>query len=171
MISLRKANIHDLSLLKFWDEQPHVISSDPNDDWDWENELTHEPEWREQLIAEIDGKPMGFIQIIDPAKEESHYWGDIGENKRAVDIWIGPPEYLGKGYGTEMMSLALDRCFSDQKVTEVLIDPLESNTRAIEFYKKVGFRFLEKRTFGTDECIVLSIAREDWISKDIRERS
>lgn len=171
MISLRKASIHDLSLLKFWDEQPHVISSDPNDDWDWENELTQEPEWREQLIAEIDGKPMGFIQIIDPAKEESHYWGDIGENKRAVDIWIGPLEYLGKGYGTEMMSLALDRCFSDQKVTEVLIDPLESNTRAIEFYKKVGFRFLEKRTFNTDECIVLSIAREDWISKDIREQS
>ena len=36
---------------------------------------------------------------------------------------------LGKGYGTEMMTLALERCFSDASVEAVLIDPLESNVR------------------------------------------
>jgi aminoglycoside 6'-N-acetyltransferase len=89
MIKLRPVTSADLTLLRHWDEQPHIIACDPNDDWGWEVELDRNPEWREQLIAEIDGRPLGFMQIIDPALEDSHYWGDITENFRAIDIWIG----------------------------------------------------------------------------------
>ena len=67
MINLRPATSNDLTLLRHWDEQPHIIASDPNDDWGWSVELARDPEWREQLIAEIDNRPIGFIQIIDPA--------------------------------------------------------------------------------------------------------
>ncbi len=161
-ISLRRATINDLAILLHWDQQQHVIDSDPDDDWDWKNELKRFPDWREQLIAEIDGKPLGFIQIIDPYLEESHYWGEVGKNLRAIDIWIGEQEDLGKGYGTVMMNLAINRCFKDPKVTAILIDPLESNTRAIRFYKRLGFKFLEKRIFGESQCEVLKLDREDW---------
>ena len=89
MIQLRPCTASDLDLLRYWDTQPHVIASDPNDDWEWEIELKRTPHWREQLIALIDGRPLGFIQIIDPAQEESHYWGEVAENLRAIDIWIG----------------------------------------------------------------------------------
>jgi hypothetical protein len=37
----------DLQLLRHWDEQPHIIASDPNDDWGWEVELERIPDWRE----------------------------------------------------------------------------------------------------------------------------
>jgi hypothetical protein len=60
MIELRKAVIEDLDVLKYWDKQEHVIASDPNDDWNWEYELTRNPEWREQLIAELDERPIGL---------------------------------------------------------------------------------------------------------------
>lgn len=165
MIQLRKANIQDLPILQHWDKQEHVIAADPNDDWNWEIELKHEPDWREQLIAENNGAAIGFIQIIDPEKEETQYWGDIEPNKRAIDIWIGEKENLNKGFGTEMMQLALARCFSDKEVTEVLIDPLESNQKAIRFYKRIGFSFVEKRSFGDDKSDVYSIKREEWIKK------
>jgi aminoglycoside 6'-N-acetyltransferase len=127
---LRPATPADLNLLRHWDQQPHVIASDPNDDWHWKVELSRNPDWREQLIAQIKGRPIGFIQIIDPAREESHYWGDVAPNLRAIDIWIGEETDLGKGYGTSMMQLALARCFADPRVVSVLIDPLASNTRA-----------------------------------------
>lgn len=162
MLTLRKATCNDLNLLQHWDEQPHVIASDPNDDWDWEYELKREPEWREQLIAMVDTIPIGFIQIIDPAKEESHYWGEIEEGKRAIDIWIGEANYLGKGFGSQMMKLALDRCFQDTTVTAVVIDPLATNTGAINFYKRIGFQFLEDRVFGEDSCKIYSIDRVTW---------
>lgn len=163
MINLRPATSADLNLLRYWDEKPHVISSDPNDDWGWEVELERTPDWREQLIAEIDGRPIGFIQIIDPAHEESKYWGNVTEDIRAIDIWIGEETDLGKGYGTKMMQLAIARCFADSSVTAILIDPLVSNTRAHRFYERLGFQFIEHRRFGEDECFVYRLSRANWL--------
>jgi aminoglycoside 6'-N-acetyltransferase len=162
MIQLRPADIADLALLRHWDEQPHVVESDPNDDWEWETELLRHPDWREQLIAELDGRPIGFVQIIDPAREETHYWGDVPDNLRAIDIWIGEAEDTGKGYGSEMMRLALRRCFADPAVEAVLIDPLASNTAAHRFYERLGFRFVERRQFGEDDTFVYRLERADF---------
>lgn len=158
-MNLRPATADDLDLLRRWDQQPHVIISDPNDDWGWEVELNRTPDWREQLIAEIDGRPIGFVQIIDPGREESHYWGDVAADVRAIDIWIGEEADLGKGYGTKIMQLALDRCFTNPTVSVVLIDPLASNTRAHRFYERFGFQFVERRRFGEDECLVYRLGR------------
>lgn len=160
---LRPATLDDLELLQHWDEQPHVVESDPNDDWNWEIELGREPDWREQLVAEVEGRPIGFVQIIDPAEEESHYWGECESNLRAIDIWIGEESDLGQGFGTRMMSLSLERCFQEPAVRAVLVDPLASNTRARKFYERLGFRFLEHRSFGDDECAVYWMRREEWL--------
>jgi aminoglycoside 6'-N-acetyltransferase len=162
VITLRPATPSDASLLRHWDEQPHVVAADPNDDWEWEAELSRTPPWREQLIAELDGRPIGFVQIIDPAAEDSHYWGEVPEHLRAIDIWIGEATALGQGYGTTMMQLALARCFADPQVTAVLIDPLSSNTRAHRFYERFGFTFLEYRQFGPDHCSVYQLDRATW---------
>ncbi len=163
-LNLRPASIADLQLLRYWDTQPHVIASDPNDDWNWEQELSREVSWREQLIAMVAGRPVGFVQIIDPALEDSHYWGDVAPNLRAVDIWIGEPDALGKGLGTEIMKLTLKRCFDNPDVNAVIIDPLESNTRAHRFYERLGFRFVHRKTFGSDQCFVYALNRDNWIS-------
>ena len=170
-ITLRPATLADAGLLRHWDEQPQVIAADPNDDWGWEVELARTPTWREQLIAELKGRPIGFIQIIDPAQEDSHYWGEVPDHLRAIDIWIGEPTELGKGYGTTMMRLALARCFADPQVTAVLIDPLTRNTRAHRFYKRLGFRFLEHRRFGDDDCSVYRLNRADWADMTSPERT
>jgi aminoglycoside 6'-N-acetyltransferase len=158
-VTLRPGTLADAPLLRRWDEAEHVIASDPNDDWQWETELGRDFDWREQLMAEVDGRPIGFVQIIDPAREESHYWGDCPPDLRAIDIWIGEAADLGKGYGTQMMQLALARCFADPRVTAVLIDPLASNVRAQRFYERLGFRFVERRRFNLDECCVYRLDR------------
>jgi len=162
-IKLRKATPKDLPILEYWDTQQHVIDSDPDDDWNWEYELSREPIWRKQLMAELNGKPIGFIQIIDPEKEETHYWGKIGPNKRAIDIWIGEKENLNKGYGTEMMRQALYICFENKDLIEVLIDPLASNKKAIRFYERIGFKFIEYKKFGEQLCSVMKLSREDFV--------
>lgn len=161
-VTLRAAGPADLTLLQRWDEQPHVVASDPNDDWAWERELARSPPWREQLVAEVDGRPVGFVQIIDPAVEESAYWGEVPTGLRAIDVWIGDEADLGRGYGTRIMRLALARCFAAPEVQAVLIDPLEDNVRAHRFYERLGFRFVERRRFGLDDCFVYRLAREEW---------
>lgn len=158
---LRTAVPGDLPVLLHWDKQQHVIDSDLDDNWDWETELLHEPAWREQLMAELDGRPLGFVQIIDPTEEETHYWGDVPPGLRAIDIWIGEASDLGKGYGTRMMQLAINRCFADPSVNAILIDPLASNVRAHRFYERLGFRFVEQKRLGEDEsdCFVYVLER------------
>ncbi len=163
VIHLRRATPADLELLRRWDEQAHVIAADPNDDWGWEAELGRSPDWREQLIAEVDGRPVGFVQIIDPEREESHYWGEVSGNLRAIDLWIGSEVDLGQGHGTRMMELALARCFAEPSVSAVLIDPLASNIRAQRFFERLGFRFVERRRFGADECFVYRLSRADYL--------
>jgi aminoglycoside 6'-N-acetyltransferase len=97
---LRPAKPPDLALLRYWDTKPHVIAATGGDaNWDWETELAHVPEGRELLIAEIDGRPLGFIQIMDPARDETHYWGEVEPGLRAIDIWIGEEADLDRGYG------------------------------------------------------------------------
>lgn len=160
-ITLRTATLADLPLLRHWDTQPHVIAAS-DDDWEWETELGVPQPWREQLIAELDGRPIGFIQVIDPQEEETHYWGEIEPNLRALDIWIGEAEDLGKGYGTEMMIHAINRCFAQAEVSAILVDPLERNTRVHAFYERLGFRLMEKRYFDGDYCRVYRLEREYW---------
>ncbi len=161
-VTLRPTTPADLSLLQHWDEQPHVVASDPNDDWGWEVELQRTPDWREQLIAEVDGRPIGFMEIIDPARDDEHYWGTVPPGLRAVDIWIGEAADLGRGYGTQMMRLALARCFGDASVTAVLLDPLASNVGAQRFYQRLGFQFVEARRFGDDDCAIYRLDRSRY---------
>jgi aminoglycoside 6'-N-acetyltransferase len=157
VIELRPALPADIATLRRWEKHPHVPSA--AEDWGWEADLPRRPDWREQLIAELDGRPIGFVQIIDPAREESHYWGDVPANLRAIDIWIGEPDCLGKGYGTQVMRLAIARCFADPAVAAILIDPLAANARAHRFYERFGFRFVERRSFGDDDCFVYRLER------------
>ena len=164
-ITLRNATMADLPLLRSWDEKPHVIESDPNDDWQWEIELNRAVPWRDQLVAELDGVPIGFVQILDPAEEETHYWGDVPANLRAIDIWIGEEAYLNKGHGTEIMRRAIERCFAPPEVTAILIDPLASNTRSHRFYQRLGFAPIERRSFGADDCLVHRLDRAVWMSR------
>lgn len=164
MLKLRRATPDDAPLLRRWDEDPEVTASDPNDDWEWEVELGRDHDWREQLIADVDGRSIGFMQIIDPAREDSHYWGDVPAGLRAIDIWIGEATDRGKGHGTRMMHLALGRCFAPA-VTAVLIDPLASNTRSHRFYERLGFKVVGPRRFGNDRCLVYRLDRADYAAR------
>lgn len=160
---LRRATLADRPLIEYWDTKPHVLAATGNDDVDdWGTELSLDADWLEVLVAELDGRPVGLLQIIDPLEEETHYWGDVEPNLRAIDIWIGEEADLGRGYGTEMMQLALDRCFSVPEVTAVLIDPLASNTRAHRFYERLGFQKVGPRRFGDDDCLVYRLPRRVW---------
>ena len=171
MIRLRPATPADAPMLTAWDKEPHVIAAttdDPDastahDDMRWEDELAADSDLSRHYIAELDGRPIGAMQIIDPHLEPTHYWGDCAPNLRAIDIWIGAPADRGKGHGEEMMRQAIELCFADPKVTAIIIDPLASNTRAHAFYQRMGFTPAGRRLFNDeDDCLVHELTRETW---------
>jgi aminoglycoside 6'-N-acetyltransferase len=165
-VVLRPATPADQGLLEHWQRQPHLKAALGDDDWQWTAELQRRPAWREQLIAEVDGRPIGFLQIIDPKYEDSHYWGCIEEGYRAVDLWIGEPDALGRGFGTRMMNLAIQRSFADPSVTSILVDPMDTNIRAHRFYERLGFEYVVCRRFGEDSCFVYRLRRSGMATRN-----
>ena len=171
---LRNATLNDLETIQRWGKAEHVRKSIGDydfDEWNWEYELPRNPSWRYQLIAQVDNTPIGFVQIIDPLLEETHYWGlDCEPNLRALDVWIGEEDFLGKGWGTRILTLALnDYCFSDGSGAEaVLVDPKMSNTRAHVFYQRLGFEPVGSRYFGSDHCFIHRLDRHAW---ELRRRN
>ena len=170
-VLLRRATPADASLLARWDEEPHVIAC-ATDDPDaqvafagavWEEEIATSSEDSFYLIAEVEGRPIGALQVIDPHTELTHYWGEIEPNLRAIDIWIGETDALNKGFGTAMMTQIIDACFADPAVTGIVIDPLNSNPDAHRFYQRLGFRPVGRRLFNDeDDCLVHRLDRADW---------
>ena len=172
-VTLRFATPADIPVLERWDLEPHVISASTDnpdiekafgEENDWaENIAMHQDDVWEHWIAEVDGRPIGAMQMCDPHLEPTHYWGDVGPNLRALDIWIGEPADRGKGYGEEMMRLGIARSFAKPEVTAILIDPLNSNPRAHKFYQRLGFVPVGRQVFnGEDDCLVHKLTRADW---------
>jgi len=179
-VGLRNATLTDANLLQQWDNQeylqdPNVMGDEDCNAWDWEQELQRtDATWRQMLIAQIMSQenptPIGFVQIIDPVLEDTSYWG-LGNSSTiapgtvlALDIWIGNPDFLGQGYGTEIMNLVLrDYCFADNKIDSVWVDPMAANTRAHNFYQMLGFQPQGIQYFGPDKCLVHKLARQDYL--------
>jgi aminoglycoside 6'-N-acetyltransferase len=169
-LQLRRATLDDVPVLERWDTDPDVISATTDDEdierafggLDWREQIAGDSDVSFHLIAEVDGRPVGAMQICDPHREPAHYWGEIEPNLRAIDIWIGDEADRNQGYGREMMRQAHQLCFADPRVTAIMIDPLASNTRAIAFYRRLGYVAVERRFFGEDDCLVMTLPREAW---------
>lgn len=166
-ITLRPATAADVPILEQWDRDPDVIratSDDPTVErafggMDWREELAADSELMYHLIAEEDGRPVGALQVCDPHREPTHYWGDVEPDLRAIDIWLGAPGDRGRGLGAEIMRQVHARCFADPAVRAIVIDPLASNTRAIAFYRRLGYHDVGRRSFGDDDCLVMRLER------------
>ncbi|MEQ7155179.1 GNAT family N-acetyltransferase [Brevundimonas aurifodinae] len=169
-LTLRPATVADADTLATWDREPHVIacSSDDADaevafgGIEWAEELTVSAYDSHYVIAEVEGEPVGVMQICDPHTEPTHYWGEIEPNLRAIDIWIGPAHWLNRGVGTAMMSQMIDRCFAEPAVEAIVIDPLNSNVAAHRFYQRLGFRPEGRRMFDDDDCLIHRLTRSGW---------
>ena len=169
-VTLRRATAADIVWLERWDDEPDVVAATSDDPAAtvafegivWADEIAAQSNLMQYYIGELDGRPIGAMQLCDPQLEPTHYWGDVAPNLRALDIWIGAAADRGQGYGAEMMRLALALCFAEPNVTAVIIDPLASNTRAHRFYRRLGFKLIDRRHFGEDDCLVFELARRDW---------
>ncbi len=159
-VALRLAVPSDVPTLERWDRAEHVIAVSGDDEpWDWPREI--DVPWQEVWIGEVDDRPIGVVVVLDAAGEPTNYWGDasgpVSPGTCAIDIWIGEPEAVGRGYGTAMMKHAIDRAFDAHGAHTILIDPLVTNTRAIDFYRSLGFTDVGPRRFGQDDCLVLQL--------------
>ncbi|MBD0391509.1 GNAT family N-acetyltransferase [Wolbachia endosymbiont of Pentalonia nigronervosa] len=66
-------------------------------------------------------------------------FSDLPESCADIDWYIGNPDYIGKGIGTQALSIFLNEfVFEDFK--NVSVDSDTANIGAIRIYERVGFK-------------------------------
>ena len=89
------------------------------------------------FIAEIDKKPVGFCAC------DSNWVNREGKPVFAIHEVFVLPEFTGNGIGKALIEKALEyACTKGRKTVELWVG--EKNYKAINFYKKLGFKEVGK---------------------------
>lgn len=144
MISFKKLAVSDFGLLLEWLNSKHV-----KEYWDTDvyyNEKAVYDKYYPRIIKQkIDmyiiyylNTPIGYIQSYNEDKIAKY---KLTEKARGIDIYIGNPNYLYKGYGKAIIIEFIEKyIFSNKSIIYCVIDPELSNVIAQKAYYKAGFR-------------------------------
>ncbi len=109
------------------------------------------------FIIVIDDREVGYINYYNRAKfAPPEPLCDDPNSVMGFDLFIGEEDYLGKGYGTEVVKKFSDKLFAPEGVKKIILDPFVDNKRAIRCYEKAGFSFSRytKDSLGTEIYIM-----------------
>ena len=145
-ISFRPVEKADIPYLYRWRQEPHVQQwwyedddSEPTFDVVAKNYGPDHDEAEQRFIILLDGRSIGYIQMY-VLSDWPDYAALIQEQGAGIDLFIGEPDLINKGIGTEVINRFVeDIVFADPSITQCVIDPEISNSAAIRAYTKAGF--------------------------------
>lgn len=98
------------------------------------------------FIIEANNTPVGYIQYYnkyDFPPEQGYTVEGLPESLGALDFFIGEKDYLGKSLGKKALRFFLVQHVGKQ-YENCFVDPDTTNTKAIESYKKAGFKIVKE---------------------------
>ena len=100
------------------------------------------------LVTVPDGVLIGNCGFVDI---------DVKKKEAILRITIGNANFLGKGLGSEAVSLLVRYGFEIMDLRRILLNVLSSNVRAIRSYQKTGF-VTSKDLQGRNAMLTMSIS-------------
>lgn len=97
---------------------------------DWFKSLPNKTDY-EIWGIEANEKPIGACGLKNITEIDCEYWGYIGEK-----------EYWGKGIGSKVLSILIEKA-KQKKLKKLWLKVLYDNFRAIKLYEKYGFHYVE----------------------------
>lgn len=120
----------------------HYLDSIPEGRWTQNIDNTM---WKTLVCIDND-RIVGTSSFCKSRFEQFHGWGEV------ISIYL-LPQYMGKGYGKNLMEFAISE-LKKQGYEKIFLWVLEENIRARHFYEQFGFSitddFLEDNIGGKD---------------------
>ncbi|MBQ2659218.1 MAG: GNAT family N-acetyltransferase [Erysipelotrichaceae bacterium] len=166
-IEIRKIGQDDTQNIIKWRNSPHVMSVFID-----RRPLTEEihNNWLENYVNK--GKVVQFVvrECDDEKDIGSVYFRNVDhENSKAeLGIFIGEADYIGKGYGTEIIKKAVRYGFEKMGLNRVYARVLDYNRVSYNMFLKLGFKtdaFLREDVIidGKKESVyIVSMLKEEW---------
>lgn len=163
-------------MLVNWLNEPHV-----QDWWSSKNKTVTFEEIERKLGPRVDGKeqvfgyiievdqvPIGYIQVYNArlfpreGYDLSTLESDLHDikNLASIDLYIGDPAYLHKGYGTKIILQFLDEIVF-HSYEACIVDPDVNNRASIRGFEKSGFKALTKIIIESDTSVLIMIKRKN----------
>lgn len=144
MLTLRAFTDGDMPLMETWLYTAHVARyyHEP-EDWLYElRQRNGEFRFLSHFIAWDGETPVGFGQYYDccDAGEDWYTVGNPGE-VYSIDYLIGDTDYLGKGYGKELVRLLVERILKHRDAKEIIVQPEAINVQSNRVLIANGFYF------------------------------
>ena len=113
---------------------------------------------RSRLVAEVDGKSVGFISLQHYQRPRMTHAGSLG--------MFVHPEYWGRGIGSKLLEAALDTADNWLNLKRLELEVFTDNETAVHLYQKFGFKtegVRRKVAFGEGEW------RDDLVMARLRQ--
>lgn len=109
--------------------------------------------------------PLNTRVTLRPATTADLPWLELWDDDPAVITATSDDSAATVAFGCDWADeLAQQNAYS--RVTAIVIDPLNSNTRAHAFYQRLAFVPTHRQLFGgTDDCLVHRLTRAAWMAR------
>lgn len=84
------------------------------------------------LIAELDGRIVGFLFFIGQQKIKIAHTGEVGVNVH--------PDYRGQGIGRALMEDLIEWANNHEIIEKIILQVFATNLKAISLYNSLGFK-------------------------------
>lgn len=151
-IAVRKMNNddRDRALLLEWLSNPSLTEVAWGEEAPWDAQKIEEHFFEEDensnevaCIIEYESREIGYIQfyMLDEAsyKFNSEVPYEKFNSGYGIDLFIGPPEFWGKGIGTNVIKSMANYLINTLGAKVVCADPEEDNKRTVQSFIKAGF--------------------------------
>ncbi|WP_051062443.1 peptide chain release factor N(5)-glutamine methyltransferase [Ilumatobacter nonamiensis] len=101
----------------------------------------HERDGTIPAIIELDGDPIGYIQLyeLDDPDDAAGFDLDDGRGIWSFDLYLGRPDLFGQGIGRTVCRATAEYLLAVRGARDVVIVPHVENSRAIAAYRGAGF--------------------------------
>jgi RimJ/RimL family protein N-acetyltransferase len=168
-IQLRALTYNDLQFTLKWNNQEAIRKNYLGHPFPVNEET--ERKWYEKVLSSnFPVSVFGIEHAIDKKLIGISVLRDIHMINRVAEfaIYIGEPDYRGKGFSKAATMLTLSFAFHELGLNRVFLKVLEGNTPAIKLYEAVGFEregILRKSVFKNNTFhneVIYAIFKDDF---------
>jgi aminoglycoside 6'-N-acetyltransferase len=127
-----------LPMIRRWLETPEVVRwwGQPDEQYVLVSGDLDHPDMDQFIVATGD-RPFGYIQCYALSTWNQGF-GPQPEAARGIDQFIGEPDMIGHGHGSNFIRQFADGLLA-QGIPRIVTDPDPDNARAVRAYAKAGF--------------------------------
>ena len=152
-IEFKEMAIDDLPHLLRWRREPHVEAAGNRGETDIEILKKYEEKISSSVVRpyvfHIPGRRAGDVQYYWAARCGDGWWEGYDSRTVGIDLFIGEPGFLRKGWAKPVVSQFCAQLFSDPKIERIIADPAPANQGIKRCLEACGF--LDQGTIDTPD--------------------